>query len=226
MLNNTSLILNRDFKIRNFEEDKNAILKYNPGLRFEIQNDGTYIFIGNYYLKSNGGKLIESFNVKISPPKKYPNAVPIVYSIGNEFEKTDDYHISKEGIICFDHTYHLNKMASRGLRLYDFIDYYFPKYFSWILLKRGGITEKLKEWAHQDEGTIQYFQETLMINDIDKIISFLECYLKETKPSRNKKCYCGSGIKLKNCHWNAINTLRATSKKEIQNDFQKIKVRW
>lgn len=223
MLNNTSLTLNRDFKIRNFEEDKIAILKSNPGLHFVIQNDGTYIFSGNYYLTDNEGKLIKSFNVKITPLKEYPNAVPIVYSTGNEIEKIDDYHISKEGIICFDHTYTLNKHASGGLRLYDFIDFYFPKYFSWVLLKQNGKIENLKEWAHQDDGTIQYFQEILETNEIDKIINFLEGYLSVTKPRRNEKCYCGSEIKLKNCHLDAVKILLATSREELQNDYQKIK---
>ncbi|ADY52438.1 SEC-C motif domain protein [Pseudopedobacter saltans DSM 12145] len=223
MLNNTSLTLNRGFKIRNFEEDKIAILKSNPGLHFVIQNDGTYIFSGNYYLKNDEGKLIKSFNVKITPLKNYPNSVPIVYSTGDEIEKIDDYHISKEGIICFDHTYTLNKLASGGLRLYDFIEFYFPKYFSWVLLKQCEKAENLKEWAHQDNGTIQYFQEILRISDIDKICDFLDCYLKVSKPSRNEKCYCGSGIKLKNCHLDAVNILRATSKKELQNDYHKIK---
>lgn len=223
MLNNTSLTLNRGFKIRNFEEDKIAILKSNPGLHFVIQNDGTYIFSGNYYLTDSEGKLIKSFNIKITPLKNYPNSVPIVYSTGDEIEKIDDYHISKEGIICFDHTYTLNKLASGGLRLYDFIEFYFPKYFSWVLLKQCGKVENLKEWAHQDNGTIQYFQEILRISDIDKISDFLECYLKVSKPCRNEKCYCGSGIKLKNCHLDAINILRATSKKELQHDYQKIK---
>ncbi|WP_348800559.1 SEC-C domain-containing protein [Flavobacterium adhaerens] len=222
MLNNTSLTLNRGFKIRNFEEDKIAILKRNPGLHFEGQNKGTYTLSGNYYLKSDDGKLIKSFNIKILLQKKYPNVVPLVILLGDELEKTDDNHISKEGIICFDHTYNLNKIASGGLRLYDFIEYYFPKYFSWVSLKQIGKTEKLKEWAHQDEGTIQYLQKKLGINDIDKIISFLECYLRISKPSRNERCYCGSGIKLKHCHIDAINTLRATSKKELQDLLYKI----
>jgi len=222
MLNNTSLTLNRGFKIRNFEEDKIAILKSNPGLHFVIQNDGTYIFSGNYYLTDSEGKLIKSFNVKITPIENYPNSVPIVYSTGDEIEKIDDYHISKEGIICFDHTYTLNKLASGGLRLYDFIEFYFPKYFSWVLLKQSGKAENLKEWAHQDDGTIQYFQEILEINEIDKIINFLEGYLNVTKPRRNEKCYCSSGIKLKNCHLDAVNILRATSKKELQGDLSKL----
>lgn len=222
MLNNTSLTLDRGFKIRNFEEDKIAILNRNPGLHFVIQNDGTYIFSGNYYLTDKEGRLIKSFNIKISPLKKYPNAVPIVFSTGDEIEKIDDYHISKEGIICFDHTYTLNKLASEGLRLYDFIEFYFPKYFSWVLLKQNDKTENLKEWAHQDGGTIQYFQEILGIDDIDKISDFLDNYLRIRKPSRNEKCYCGSGMKLKNCHLNAVNILRSTSKKELHNDYQKL----
>ena len=130
MWTNTNLTLDRGFRINNFEEDKIAILKKNPGLRFEVQEDGIYNFNGNYYLKDLDDKLIESFEVKVIIPKKYPNSVPVVISTDEKITKIDDYHISKEGIICFDHNYRLNKIASGGLRLYDFIEYYFPKYFS------------------------------------------------------------------------------------------------
>ena len=166
--------------------------------------------------------MIKSFNIKIILLKNYPNVVPIVISTGNEIEKVDDNHISKEGIICFDHNYQLNKIASGGLRLFDFIEYYFPKYFSWVLLKQNGKNEKLVEWAHQTEGTLEFYQTILNTNNLQIIIRFISEYLLVVKPGRNNKCYCGSEKKLKNCHLDAVNILRGTSKKELQNDFQKI----
>lgn len=223
MLAITNLIINRDFRIRNFEEDKNATLNKNPGLRYEGKNRDFHIFSGNYFLKDDSDKLIESFAVRVCIPLKYPNTVPIVLSTDEKITRHEDLHISEEGIICFEHGYNLNKYASGGLRLYDFIEYYFPKYFSWILLKQNGNTENLKEWAHGKKGNLEMYELLLCTSDIRKMEAFLVQYLSVSKPGRNQKCYCNSGKKIKNCHLEAINFLRSTSKKEIEKDLNELK---
>jgi hypothetical protein len=223
MLAITNLIIKREFKIKNFEEDKIATLNKNPGLRYEGKNKEYYIFQGNYFLKDVGDKLIESFGVNIYIPLKYPNSVPVVLSTDEKIAKDEDFHIGKDGCICFEHGYNLNRQASGGLRLYDFIEYYFPKYFSWILLKQNGNTDKLVEWAHGDKGTLQMYVELLGTNDIKRMEAFLVQYLAVSKHGRNQKCYCNSGKKIKYCHLDAINFLRSTSKKEIEKDLNELR---
>ncbi len=219
MLQGTNLILNRNFKIRNFEEDKIATLEANPGLRYDGKVEGFYRFSGNFFLKDKKGCLIESFGIILLLSKAYPNVFPIVFSIDGKIETSDDFHISKDGAICVEHTYVTNKLVSGGLRLYDFIDYYLPKYFSWVLLKQSGITLGLKEWGHNDSGTIQVYEELLNNNDRKCIKKFLENYLSVAKIGRNDKCYCGNNKKLKNCHYEAALFLKATPKKTIMTDF-------
>ena len=97
------------------------------------------------------------------------------------------------------------------------------QWFSVFIHPQNGKNEKLVEWAHEAEGTLEFYQTILKTNDLKIIIRFITEYLSVIKPSRNHGCYCGSGKKIKNCHLDAIKTLRATSKKELQKDFQKIK---
>lgn len=219
MLASTNLISNKKFKIRNFEEDKTATLEANSGLRYDgIVND-FYRFSGNFFLKDAKGGLIESFGIILLLPKNYPNAFPIVFSTDGKIEKSDDFHISKEGEICVEHTYVANNLVRGGLRLYDFIDYYLPKYFSWVLLKRCGLSSELEEWGHQDKGTIQLYETLLNNTDGKAIKKFLEKYLSVTKIKRNDRCYCGSGTKLKNCHYEVAFFLKSTPRKVIQMDI-------
>lgn len=219
MLVGTNLISNRKFKIRNFEEDKIATLKANSGLRFDGKANAFYRFSGNFFLKDDKGELIESFGIILLLPKAYPNAFPIVFSTDGKIEKQDDFHISKEGAICVEHTYVANELISRGLRLYDFIGYYLPKYFSWVLLKQSGVTEGLEEWDHQDNGTVQVYETLLNTNNRKEIKKFLENYLIVTKTRRNDKCYCGNNKKLKNCHYEVALFLKSTPKNLIKNDI-------
>ncbi len=219
MLAGTNLISNRKFKIRNFEEDKIATLEANSGLRYDGKVNDSYKFSGNFFLKDDKGELIESFGIILLFPKAYPNAFPIVFSTDGKIERIDDFHISKEGAICVEHTYVANKLASSGFRLYDFIDYYLPKYFSWVLLKQSGVTQGLEEWGHQDAGTIQIYESLLHNTDRKVIKKFLENYLSATKIGRNSKCYCGNGKKLKHCHYEAALFLKATPKSSIAKDL-------
>jgi len=218
MLPDINRISNRQFTIRNFEEDRITTLETNSGLRYDGQVDTFRRFSGNFYLTNSAGELIESFGVIILIPKTYPNAFPIVISNDDKIQKSDDFHINKDGVICVEHTYIANKLASSGLRLFDFINYYLPKYFSWVLLKQSGQTEKLQEWAHQEAGTIQLYETLLNTTDKSYIKQFLESYLSAKKIGRNDKCYCGSGRKLKRCHFEVVLFLKSTSNDSITKD--------
>lgn len=218
------LTLNRSFKIRNFEEDKAATLNANPGLRYEGEVKDCKKFSGSFYLKNESGELIESFNVIIVVNKKsYPNAFPVLVLTDDKIDRNIDYHMDSEGVVCLEHPYISNRLALGGIRIYDFINHYLLRYFSWVLVKKYGQSSKLEEWQHHDNGTIQLYQELLGTTN-NKIISlFIEQYCKRTKIKFNEICYCGSGLKLKNCHLDAAILLKSTSKKTLINDLRLFK---
>lgn len=219
MLPIINLTLNRNFRIRNFEEDKIATLNAHRGLRYVGKEDDFFKFFGNFYLTDPQGGLIESFEIAILIGKNYPNTFPAVILLDDKIEKCDDYHISKEGIICFEHTYVTNALAKSGIRLFDFLNYFLPKYFSWVLVKKYGNVRNLEEWAHKENGTKQFYETILGTTDKNTVRLFLENYCKAMKIGRNDKCYCENGKKLKYCHYNAAVYLKATSKQTISKDI-------
>lgn len=212
-------ISSRGFKIRNFEEDKIATLNANRGLRYEGIFKNIHLFCGNYYLINSNEKLIEAFQIEIFIGIDYPNDFPVVKLMDNKVERIEDNHISKEGIICFDHPYIINVIKKGGLRIYDFVKYYLPKYFSWVLIKKYGDSRNLQEWAHDTVGTKQFYECLLDTNDKIKIRLFLENYCKALKLNRNDKCYCGSDKKIKHCHIEAAKYLNDTTRQIILNDI-------
>jgi hypothetical protein len=219
MLPIINLTSNRSFLIRNFEEDKIATLNAHKGLRYHGKFKDFQRFSGNYYLTNLQGDLIESFEIVILVGKTYPNVFPVVFLLDEKIEKIEDNHLSKEGIICFDHIYVTNAIAISGLRLYDFVNYYLPKYFSWVLIKKYGDAQNLQEWAHGNEGTKQFYENLLGTTDKEIIYRFLENYCKTSKIHRNDKCYCVSGKKIKSCHIGAAQFLEATSRQTILKDI-------
>lgn len=219
MLPIINLTSNRNFKIRSFEEDKIATLKAHPGLRYIGKVKDLFKFSGNFYLTDPNGDLIESFEIVILIGKAYPNTFPLVCLLDDKIEKVDDYHMDKSGFICLEHTYVINALVSGGLRLYDFINYYLPKYFSWALVKKYGDAEMLQEWAHKEGGNRQVYETLLATTDKEWIKLFLENYIKAVDIRRNDLCYCANGKKLKNCHYDAALFLKGTSKKDILKDL-------
>jgi hypothetical protein len=219
MLQDINHIINRNFSIRNFTEDKNAVLKANPGLRYDGLINGANIFSGNYFLLDQNNELIQSFNISIIVPTYGRDKIPVVITTDDRVMKTEEYHNSEMGI-CFEQKYFLNRLAITGMRLYDFIEFFFPRYFSWILLKQHGIEENLDEWAHGEKGIIQFYEELLKSTDKCFIKNFLIKYVNGKNNIRNKECYCGSKLKIKKCHFKEINFLNYTPRNIIKEDIQ------
>jgi len=220
MLPNINLTSNRNFPIRNFEEDKIATLKANKGLRYVGKVKDFFKFSGNFYLTNPQGDLIESFEIVILIGKAYPNIFPIVVLLDDKIDKIEDNHISEKGIICFEHDYVTNAIAKSGLMLYDFANYYLPKYFSWVLVKKYGDAQNLQEWAHGNDGTKQFYENLLETTDKNTVCLFLENYCRVSKINRNDKCFCGNDKKIKRCHIEAAHYLKATSKQTISKDIE------
>jgi hypothetical protein len=219
MLPTINLTSNRSFKIRNFEEDRIATLHAHPGLRYNGIVNSFYKFSGDFYLTNLNGELIETFEIALLIGKSYPNIFPLLFLLDEKIEKSDGYHIDEFGCICLEHTYIANALAKSSLRIYDFINYYLPKYFSWALLKKHSKTESLQEWEHKDKGTKQVYEILLETTDSNIIKLFLENYCIASEIRRNDKCYCGNDRKLKNCHYEAVLFLKNTPKEYISKDI-------
>jgi hypothetical protein len=179
-----------------------------------------HLFSGNFYLITSEGQLIEVFEIEMFIGSDYPNDFPVVKLIGNMIELIEDNHISKEGIICFDHPYVINSIKKAGLRIYDFVNFYLPKYFSWVLVKLHGDPKVLKEWAHGNDGTKQFYQTLLGTTDNKTIVVFLKNFCNSPRIQRNEKCYCGSEKKLKLCHLMFAQYLKATPLEYILADIK------
>jgi len=61
------------------------------------------------------------------------------------------------------------------------------------------------EFSHGSKGIYEFYKELFRTNNIVQIIlSLKNIYLGKYNFERNWKCFCGSGIKYKNCHLNVM----------------------
>lgn len=78
---------------------------------------------------------------------------------------------------------------------------------------------KFGEFSHDIDGIIEGYVEILGIQKIERIIDTLMQRVRGRKVRPNDKCYCGNGMKLKNCHSKKYKLFRLVSTDIIKRDL-------
>lgn len=161
-----------------------------------------------------------SFDIQIILNRQeYPNSIPIVIEKSTIIDRTDDLHISKEGICCLDIPHVLDKMKRRGIRFTNFyteVIYPFFANYHYHLDKKKYANG---EYQHGFNGVIQFYEEKHQLKDTNYIISLLEVALGNSKPERNSKCPICGKPKFKKCCGKKILELLPYGLKRLENDL-------
>lgn len=185
-----------------FESFQQELLSF-PSLKYKIDNN-QIIVEGNWFVYGDEF-LIAEYQIQIVIPENYPNDVPKVYEVGNLIVRVPDNHINYDGSVCLFappqrwEKWPLNSgidiLINGPIKEYFFSQAYFAKTGEW----------PFGEWAHGDDGTLQYYFERLKINSLSQLKEFHKLS-KYSIPSRQWKCPCGSK-RYKTCHWIQMKTL-------------------
>jgi hypothetical protein len=225
MYKDTNLHLISKNKFKTLKDDLTATLRKNSGLRVEYSGKDKTILKGKYYLCNENDELIEHFDITICVGKGYPYFFPILIENSMKIERHIDNHINENGIACVEIDKFTKVIAKYGISIFDFIEYYVKKYFSWQLVKKQEGTSNLTEWAHYAEGDIQMYMSIIGSNDQNVIYDFLSNYLLNKNIGRNDKCICGSNKKLKQCHEDLVLLLKDIGYKQIEKDINLFKIK-
>ena len=210
-------------KFKTLKDDLTATLKKNSGLRVEYSGKDKTILKGKYYLCNNNDELIEHFDITICVGKGYPYFFPILIENSEKIERHIDNHIDDNGVACVEIDKFAKVIAKYGISIYDFIEYYVKKYFSWQLVKQNEGDENLTEWAHHSAGDIQMYMGLIGSEDSGVIFNFLLNFLANKNIGRNDKCFCGSNLKLKQCHEDLVLLFKDIGYNQIEKDINLFK---
>lgn len=190
--------------IRNLGDDLYLTLRSNPDFRFSMIANDTICIEGRYDLLNPDGKRIDWFFIRILVGNQYPHSFPRLYELG-KIERNDDNHIGEDGKVCTDFTYVELGLQREGIRIFDFVNYYMKKYFSWYLVKISDPSFKLSEWSHGKLGVVQFYELLFKTKNKTLIRSYLSQYLT-LRLSRQRGCFCNEVSSQTNCH---IDEMRA-----------------
>ncbi len=173
-----------------------------PGLYEPIQKDGQVLIEGTIDIidrnKSNWG----TYEVRIVVPEKYPTRAPTLFETGGQINRTSDWHINPDGSCCIAPTAKIYLTLADEITILKWIDKLVIPYLANHILKTQTGKYADIEYSHGSEGIREFYRKWFGNDDDTVILKMVKYITGVTAYNRNDKCFCGSGKKYKNCHWN------------------------
>jgi len=170
-------------------------------------------------------KIIGRFKVLIEFPENYPKSLPRVFETDGRIPHSRERHINeidvpvygaKKGSACLFVPEEMSKYCPEGSSFVDFLKGPVNDFFLWQIEYELSGNPSVKGRGHGVEGTIEFYKEKIGTDDLHEIIKFVNYIARDAKG--HWPCYCGSGQKLKNCHYVKVMNF----KKQVSRKLAKI----
>lgn len=170
------------------------------------------------------GTTIETFDVLIQYTETFPNAYPLAYETGGRFPRSSpDLHINSDGTLCLNVEQEEALETRNGITTINFIQKVLIPNLAWRVCRLEGLTIELKEHRHGVLGIIDTYKEKLKTDNVKLILILLGKAASNKLPRRNNICFCGSEKKYKQCHYQAIESLKLLKRDVLFKHFKAIK---
>lgn len=175
--------------------------------KLKVQYVGDSIWIQGQWDVFGKTEFIRSYSIRICIPDNFPKDVPLVYEIGDEIHPKTDRHFNPG-----DHTACLFAQPERWLKwpppgkLSVFLNGPVKEFFF-----SQAFFELTGEWpfgdrSHGNPGILEFYLEKLELRSKEELGKLIQ-YLGYNQPYRQWKCACGSGKRVKACHWEKLKNL-------------------
>jgi hypothetical protein len=208
-----------------FDSFKLEINKNYPTLVVSITDNLVYIR-GTIRIRDDKNIVLDSFQIEIKVPYNFPQEIPEVREIGNRIPTIPDRHFEQDGKACLCFRDALFIYWSEKSTILDFMKKLVEPFFLWqIEYEVSGGKNKDKAYAHGMDGAYQFYKEILNTDDIKVVYKFVE-YLTKKKVKGHWNCYCGSGQKMRDCHFELMKNykqkIRSKDAKKTLDGFNQI----
>lgn len=178
--------------------------KQHPDLRV-VNECGTVSIRGSFPVMDGTGTL-DRFQIEISLPPDFPDSTPVLREIGGRIPWHEDRHVNPQnGEACPIVPEEWLLRPDRG-SIVAFLDGPVRNFFLGQILVEAGQPWPFGERTHGVAGLFEAYAEMVGTSDRDAILRHLECLSKETLKG-HWNCPCGSGHRLRNCHWEQLKSL-------------------
>ncbi len=175
----------------------------------QMYRDGDQVLIRGSFPVLHEEKVLDRYLIEIQLLPNFPKTFPIVREIGGRIPRTDDYHMnSASGEAClFLPEEYWGEFSSKP-SLLDFLNGPVRNFFI-----GQSLVEKGEPWPfgfrpHGNMGIIEYYGEILGTSDLTQILKYIKL-LSKLSMKGHWECPCGSGKRLRKCHFRQLVELRS-----------------
>jgi hypothetical protein len=191
-----------------------ALVAQHPTLHL-IETDGRPVIRGSIRIAHDGADL-DWYVVEIDLGPLQRSCLPLVKEVGGRIPRIADRHMNDDGscCVCLPEDYFLRNPGP--FDMIAFLDGPVRGYFIAQTLVERGDPWPHGEWGHGMVGYDQWFKEFLDSLTPDAFRAYLETLSRE-KIKGHHLCPCGSGRRLRDCHfWLVLRLQRILPSKQAR----------
>ena len=182
---------------------KEVPAKY-PDLRVTLEGD--VVHIRGSFPVMDEAEVLDRFQIEISVPPDFPDSTPVLREIGGRIPWHSDRHVNRDtGEACPIVPEEWLMWPERESML-AFLEGPVRNFFLGQVLVEAGCPWPFGERTHGVPGLFEAYGEIVGASDRETILRYLDCLTKEYMKG-HWDCPCGSGKRLRNCHWDDLKTL-------------------
>lgn len=172
-----------------------------------VVTDGEGLKLRGSFVIEHEGRELDRFAVEIDLSPMRDGELPTVKEIGGRIPWTEDRHINSDGsaCVCLPEDYFSNHPGPFDLPLY--LDGPVRSFFLGQALVERGDPWPHGEWKHGAEGMAQWAQEFLAALSAERRRAYAKV-LESRELKGHVTCPCGSGLRIRACHYRLIQRLR------------------
>ena len=203
---------------RLFFEERDSLSGKYPFLKMEIFPPGTWInkvcalkteaaiASGIHRLSIPDTQRYLDYRMAILLPYNYPKKIPRMYCNDEKLPVGNiDRHIMNDGSACLGVNAEISQKWRVNPIIVSFLDHVVSPFLAWQVYY--DVYSKPPPWgerAHCEKGILEFYSEILELPNEPNIVGFMELLARKNNPKGHEECPCGSGKKLRDCHYRNI----------------------
>lgn len=187
------------------ERDKAIVEPDQPDLAYVVQRDGSLALVGDFTFKLSSGSP-QRIPTRIEFPSGYPGVEPLAFETAGRFRHDADHHFYNNGRCCLWLDVETRWRAGDPDALRRFLDELGVFYYRQLMMEANPkLPYPGPARGHGVAGYIEHLSERLRMpaRDLSKMRGPISGGIY-----RNAPCPCGSRIRYRNCHREAIRRFR------------------
>lgn len=179
-----------------------------PTLHPFLNKDGLVEVAGLFPVRGAGGELLDTFDISIVLPDRFPRGLPIVREVAGRIPRTADRHVEPDGKACVMLPDDRWRCFPEGSTFGEYLRVPVHNYFLGQSYWEEHGEWPFGEWGHGRAGILEYYRSIVHTEDDTTARRFLYV-LTKLNLKTHWDCPCGSGKRIRDCCQRNVTDLRS-----------------